>query len=186
MDNRTLLQNCRAGNAHAWETLVERFSRLVYSIPRRFGLSSSDADDVHQAVFLSLFRHLDRLEDAASLPAWLITSAHRETWRVGKRAGKYPTLDVQMTDVSAPDPQLAAAWERQHLVRQALESLGGACEQLLRALFLDTGEESYEAIAERLGMAIGSIGPTRARCLRKLEAILRQSGFKPETELADG
>src|SRR4029453_546364 len=112
--------------------------------------------------------------------AWLITTTHRESWRIGKRdAGKYADLDEHITDVSAPEDDQISTWEQQHMVRRGLDELGGRCKDLLAALFLESGEPSYEAIAARLGMTVGSIGPTRARCFKKLEKILLELGLDP-------
>ena len=180
-DDTELVQACLAGRQDAWNTLVERYSRLVYSIPRRYGLSEADAEDVAQTVFLTLYNHLSNLRDQRRLCSWLITTAHRETWRTGRKRGRYPSLDEQIQDVAAPDDDRIEAWERQHLLHEGLRILGGSCEKLLRVLFLEKEELSYEQIAERLGMRVGSIGPTRARCFRKLAGILRKLGLDEPT-----
>lgn len=173
----TLIERCLAGDSRSWNELVERYGRLVYSVPRRYGLSDSDSEDVFQHVFISLYRALEQVRDTNRLSSWLITTAHRETWRIGKKSSRYPYLDEQIHDVSAPEEEDAETWERQDAVRTALVELGGTCEALLRALFMEKDDPSYEAIAERLGMKIGSIGPTRARCFSKLEAILVRYGI---------
>ena len=121
-----------------------------------------------------LHRRLGALEDQTRLSAWLITTTHRECWRVGKRAGRYPDLDERITDVGAPDPDHQLRWEREHLVRSGLDLLGGRCRDLLIALFQES--TSYDQIAADLNIAVGSIGPTRARCFRKLEKILVELG----------
>jgi RNA polymerase sigma factor (sigma-70 family) len=174
-----LVQRCIAGDARAWDELVDRYGRLVCSIPRRYGLSEADAEDVMQATFLLLHQHLPRLRDRTRLSSWLITTAHRESWRVGKSRGTYVDLDDAMVSVADPREEDALAWERQQIVREALGELGGRCEQLLRALFMEDGEPSYEAIAARLNMPLGSIGPTRARCFEKLEKLLIAKGIEP-------
>lgn len=183
-DDTKLVQACLTGRQEAWNTLVERYSRLVYSIPRRYGLSEADAEDVAQSVFLTLYNHLANLRDQRRLASWLITTAHRETWRIGRKRGKYPSLDEQIHDVAAPDDDQIETWERQHLLHEGLKILGGSCEKLLRVLFLEKEELSYEQIAERLGMRVGSIGPTRARCFKKLAAILRKLGLDEEAPSA--
>jgi RNA polymerase sigma factor (sigma-70 family) len=171
-----LIQACLRGDKAAWDALVERYGRLVYSIPRRYGLTAEDADDVFQGVFLTAYRALGNLKDRSRLSSWLITTTHRECWRVGKRSSRYPNLDEQIDNVAEPKEEQVEDWERRHLVRQALASLGGRCEQLLKLLFMEQHEASYERIAEKLEMKIGSIGPTRARCLEKLEQILQELG----------
>jgi len=175
-----LIDACLHGKQAAWNALIDRYARLIYSVPRRYGLNEADADDVFQAVCVSLYRSLDKLKDQQRLSAWLLTTAHRESWRVGKRAGEYPELDKIIDNVAAPEDDQVAAWERQHAVQQALKQLGGPCEKLLRALFMDSDQPDYQTIAARLGMKVGSIGPTRARCFAKLERIIAKMGIWPE------
>lgn len=170
---------CLSGEQAAWNDLVDRYSRLVYSIPRRYGLSAADADDVFQSVFLILFRRLAGIRDAARLSAWLIRTTHRECCRIGTRSGRYVHLDENRLDFEAPAEEDAGRFERQQLVRQALRQLGGPAEQLLVALFPASGKPNYESIARRLGMKAGSIGPTRARLFRRLEKILAGMGVGP-------
>ena len=177
-----LIQACLNAEKAAWDTLVERYGRLVYSIPHRYGFSADDADDVFQNVFLLAYRSLDKLKDQARLSSWLITTTHRECWRIGKRRGQHTELDAKIDDVAAPDDDQVLVWERQHLVRQGLMILGGKCEQLLSLMFLDPEKPSYATIAERLGTKIGSIGPTRARCFEKLQRILQKLGAFSEEE----
>jgi len=173
---------CLRGDQRAWDEVIDRYGRLVYSIARRYGLDDSDSDDVFQSVFLILYRRLETLEDTTRLSAWLITTTHRECWRVGKRSGGHPSLDEQIADVNAPSETQITEWEQQHLVRLGLLELGGQCEELLRALFVERGSGDYDTIAERLGMKVGSIGPTRARCFAKLKRILIRLGLDPGTE----
>lgn len=181
-----LVRRCVAGEASAWDDFVERFGRLVYSVPRRYGLDDATCEDVLQAVFVAAFQHLARLNDPAKVSAWLLTSAHRESWRIGRargaaalREGAMP-LAEQLADVGSPAEEELERWDRQDRVRAALEEIGERCRELLRALYFARGEARYEAISEQLGMPIGSIGPTRARCLQKLEQLLRLRGFCPD------
>lgn len=173
---RQLVADCLAGSQSAWERLVDRYGRLVYSIPRRYGFCDADADDVFQSVMTILYRKLDSIRDTDRLASWLISTTHRECYRVGRRAGRDADLDSRITDVGAPADEDAQTWEFRHEVRLALQRLGGRCEELLTALFLAPGDPSYEDIARRLDMKVGSIGPTRARCFEKLEKILVEMG----------
>lgn len=178
--NRTdveLIQACLGGDEVAWKTLIDRYGRLVYSIPRRYGLSPTDADDVFQNVFALVFRQLGSLRDRDRLAPWLITISYRETQRLLKKTSPAVELDETTPDGMDPPIDLMQAWERQHSVRRALEELGSPCRDLLTALFLDSSEASYEQVASRLGIPQGSIGPMRARCFRKLEAILVRLGI---------
>lgn len=172
-----LVQACRAGDARAWEQLVERYGRLVAAIPRRMGMSSDDVDDVFQDVFTLLLRHLDGLRDEQRLAAWLITTTRRECWRRLRREREHAELPEEL---AADDPGLIeeiARGEREQAVRRAMLRLDARCRDLLTALFLDASQPDYSAIASRLRMAVGSIGPTRARCFRKLDGFLREMGI---------
>lgn len=114
-------------------------------------------------------RALPSLRDTQTLAKWLMTTTHRECWRLSRR--RTATLDAaetpELASQHAPEESMLA-WERQHRVHAALEKLGGRCEKLLRLVFLDKTSPSYEEIGSRLGMPVGSIGPIRARCLAKL------------------
>ena len=176
-NDAALVEACLKGDEDAWNELVERFGRLVYSIARRYGLSEANAEDVFQTVFIILYRKLNTIRDQSRLSAWLIRTTHRECYRVGKSARGHAELDHAVVDVSAPAEEEASTWEIQHLVRRALCQLGGRCEQLLTALFLASGQPNYESIADQLGIKVGSIGPTRARCFEKLEKILVDMGL---------
>lgn len=176
-DDQELVQACLNGAPGAWNVLVDRYSRLVYSIPRRYRLSEADADDVFQSVFTHLFQQLSTLRDQSRLASWLMTTAHRESWRVSRRAARSVNLDDVISNLAEPDAELCQMLERQHLVRQGLSELGGRCEKLLTALFFDPEHPDYETIAARLGVTVGSIGPSRARCFEKLMRILRRLGI---------
>lgn len=170
-----LVRRSIAGDQAAWSDLVERYQRLVYSIPRRYGLSNDLCEDVFQGVFVSLIKNISLVRDTGSLPRWLMTTAHRESWRVANAAQRSQlrgkNLPERATPESPPESDLVR-WERQHAVHHALDRLGGRCEQLLRAIFLDPSRPSYAEISERLGVPVGSIGPVRARCLAKLSEFL--------------
>ncbi len=172
-----LVQACLDGDAAAWDEVLRRFGRLIYSIPRRYGFSDADADVVFQVVLTILFRKLDTIRDRDRLSATLIRTTHRECYRIGKKSGRYTELDRDIEDVNEPSGEDAELWERRQLVQQGLRRLGGRCEQLLTALFITPGQPNYETIAHQLDMRVGSIGPTRARCFGKLEKILIELGL---------
>jgi RNA polymerase sigma factor (sigma-70 family) len=179
-----LVRACLDGDAGAWATLVERYGRLVLSVARRCGLDGTDADDIIQIVFTTLFRRLNGLRDQTRLSSWLITTAYRESWRLARAAHPHDDVDdlaERLADLGAPPDEVAVQLEREQLVREGMARLDERCRNLLTALFLDNEAPGYEAIAQRLGMAIGSIGPTRARCFRKLELILVSLGLDRET-----
>jgi RNA polymerase sigma factor (sigma-70 family) len=176
-DDSKLIADCLKGRPRAWDELIERYSRLIYSIPLRAGLSTADADDVVQIVWGIVLRKLDTLREVDRLSAWLIRTTYRESWRRGRLSRRHAGVDEAAADPSAPDEDEVSRWERQHIVRQSLDQLDERCRKLLRALFFDGQSKSYEQIAADLGMKIGSIGPTRARCFKNLEKILTKAGL---------
>lgn len=178
-DDRALLDRCRAGDQLAWEALVTRYQRLVYSVPRRAGLGEEAAADVFQQVFTTLVEHIGRIEQPERLSAWLVTTARRESWRVGRKdRAQAATRDINDEDAATipddeplPQDQLQRL-EEQHAVRLALDSLDERCRTLLRLLYYAVEPPPYTVIAKELGTRAGSIGPTRARCLEKLRRLL--------------
>ena len=170
MSDPQLVAACLEGSDAAWAALVDRYSRLVYSIPARHRLPEDLRDDVFQSVWTITVRHLAGLRDAQSLPAWLIRTTQRETWRVA-RAARH-TRELAETDQPAwADPDEADLLEaRQHL-REALDSMDERCRRLLLAVFREQRPD-YQIISEQLGIPRGSIGPTRGRCLNKLRTLM--------------
>ncbi len=171
-----LIQACLNGDEPAWKELVARYGRLVYSIPFRYGLGAADADDIFQNVFIIVHRRLETLKDQTLLAPWLITVTARETQRWCKRTRDHSPLDDTAADSAEPPLERVQQWELQYAVHQALAQLEPRCRELLTALFLDGHPASYQEISARLGLTNGSIGPTRARCFKKLEAILMKMG----------
>ncbi len=177
-----LIAACLDGDARAWNELVQRYQRLVYSIALRQGLPAEDAEDVFQAVFVILLGKLDTCRDHKRLASWLTTITRREAWRVKREraaeldAAGEKALAAQPAIEQTPEAVLQEM-EEQDLIRQAMERLGPRCRRLLRRLFYTPERPSYADIARELQMPEGSIGPTRARCLERLRAILQQMGF---------
>jgi RNA polymerase sigma factor (sigma-70 family) len=179
MDQRSdpkLIEACLQGDRAAWDELVRRYARLVWSVGRRSGLSAADADDVHQIVFATLVRRLHDLRDRERLSSSLITTTSRECRRLLSRERGRAQADGAGGNAPA-SPEFGRDEEERQLVRDATDRLDARCRDLLTALFTAAGEPHYPEIAERLGIPIGSIGPTRARCLAKLEALLRAAGL---------
>ncbi len=172
-----LVDACLKEDEKAWNELVARYGRLVYSIPRRYGLSAADADDVFQNVFAIVLRRLGSLQNRELLAAWLITITSRETRHFAARRRPTQELGEEMVDGKDLPPDQVQQWERRDIVWQALEQLGNPCRELLTALFLNPDPTSYAQIAHKLKIPVGSIGPTRARCFKKLEAILVTMGY---------
>jgi RNA polymerase sigma factor (sigma-70 family) len=180
-DNAALLRACRAGDQEAWEQLVRRYQRLIYTIPRRAGLGDDAAAEVFQRVWLTLFEHLHRIERPERLASWLATTARRESLRQLRleRAQSARSSGEELYDEAAllPDPallpdELIERVERRQLVREALGDLDERCRTLLTLLFARDEPPAYAEIAAAIGVPEGSVGPTRARCLRKLQRAL--------------
>ncbi len=180
-----LVAACRRGEARAWERLVLRFERLIYTVPRRAGLDADEAADVFQTVFVRLHEHLDALAQPERVQAWLVTTARRETLRrLRERARGVPLRSPAGDDDEAgaidpvdPDPlpeDLLDELQQRHRARTALDALQEPCRSLLGLLYGADDAPPYADIAARLGMPVGSIGPTRARCLAKLRDAMEQ------------
>lgn len=185
-----LVSRCLLGEAAAWRAFVERHTRLVWSVIRRHRLEEADAEDVHQAVFMAAISNLSSLRESGRVVAWLATTTRRECWRT-LRNRRRATGGSLSDDAAASGPTAEEGvelMEQRQAVRESLSELGGRCQRLLEALFSAPGEPSYPAIAEQLGMPVGSIGPTRARCLRRLCEILSERGIcsaQPDSPFTD-
>lgn len=177
-DTPTLVAAAASGDESAWAELVRRYTPLVATVIRSHGLDRADSADVNQTVWLRLVEHLNRLRDSHALPAWLVTTTRRECHRLlrlGRRTQPFDPYDdsgdghvgvFRLVDSSTPDEDLLAA-ERRQALRDAFAQLPPRCRQLLELLAGDP-PASYREIGERLGMPVGSVGPTQARCLARL------------------
>ena len=178
-----IITSCLQGEANAWEALIHRYQRLIYSIPLKMRLSQDDAADIFQAVCLKLYENLSKLREQERLSSWLITTTNRECWRLSARQRREaPADDLGNEEESDIISQLPAntplpdeeriALEQQQAVRQGIAALSERCRELLTRLFYQKEELSYQEIARQMEMPIASIGPTRARCLDKLKKLL--------------
>jgi RNA polymerase sigma factor (sigma-70 family) len=183
-----LVLACRRGEAEAWEVLVNRYQRLIYSIPRRTGLDEDQAAEVFQRTFVKLLEHLDRIEQPERIRAWLVTTARRETWRLIRQRRSEVSFsdtddaDEEISQEVVPDnallpEEVLERLEEQHLVRVAIMGMDERCRKLLIFLFYRPDTPSYAEIAAALDIPGGSLGPTRARCLQKLLRMLKGSGL---------
>lgn len=168
-----LIARCRKGERRAWCELVRRYDRFVYSVAISTGLTVDDAADVTQITFSALLDGLDRLRPGSRLASWLATVARRQAWRVLAQRKREPTglkEDVAWSVAeSYPDPDdETGRWDQLHALLMALERLDARCRNLITALYFELDQPSYEDIARQFGMPMGSIGPTRARCLERL------------------
>lgn len=181
-----LVERCREGDAAAWDELTERYADIVFNIARKNGLSAFDAGDVVQDVFVALLKNIGKLRRTSRLLAWIVRTTRRAAWKNARKrntaAGhERAAAERREAHVDADEGDLQSL-EDAYMVRLAYAEIGERCRRLLDALFLDEARTSYAQIAEQLGMAVGSIGPTRQRCLEELRVALAAVGFVPDSE----
>lgn len=172
----SLVTAAAAGQERAWAALVEHFSGLIWSIAGSYRLSKADAADVVQVTWLRLVEHVGRLKDPSRVGAWLVTTARRECLGLLRAGNREQVADDDGTfernrSGRSPESQVLES-ERARLVWRSFRQLASRCQELLRALLFAYPTLSYEQVAEALDMPIGSIGPTRARCLDQLRRKL--------------
>ncbi len=170
-----LLSAARAGSEDALGQIVNELSPLLWQVARSAGLSQGDAEDVLQTVWMRLVTHLDSINDAGALTGWLVTTTKREAWRVRAAGRKLLPADQ---DVFADLPDKGPGSEEQVIFEDqrrelwaAIGMLSRRCQELLRIMAF-APRSDYATVAAALGMRVGSIGPTRGRCLAKLRALL--------------
>ena len=169
----------RDGNASSMSTLVEQVTPLLWSVVRQQGLSRQSAEDVVQNTWLTLVRSADSVRDAQAITRWLCTSARREAWRVSKASSRTRPVEDEMIDArmpaqASPESEVVAHDESAQLW-QALSRLPDRCQRLLRIVAWEPRPD-YSSVADTLSMPVGSIGPTRRRCLDKLRLELAALG----------
>ena len=174
-----LVRRAADGDIQAWERLVDQFARLIWSITGEFRLAESDAADVAQTTWLRLLEHIDRIEYPDRVGSWLAATARNECLR-SLAARKRVVLSqdqAELSDAVAHEPEIderLLAAERAQVVRDALSSLPRRWQRLLEMLMADP-PASYADISDELELPIGSIGPTRGRCLARLRVLLQAS-----------
>jgi RNA polymerase sigma factor (sigma-70 family) len=178
-----LVRACLDGSDQAWAALIDKYKRLIYSIPIKYGASPEDAADIFQSVCLELFSQLPRLRKAAALRGWLATTTAHQAFhwkrRYRKRTEREQTdLDEEAfgADPSLPSDETDEA-EREQIVREATVQLSPRCQEMIRLLFYTEPPLPYREVAQRLGLATGSIGFIRGRCLQRLQKNLAAMGF---------
>ena len=178
-----LVKACRRGSETAWNELVERFQRLIITIPRRAGLSEEQSSDVFQEVFLTLFEKLDEIEQPEKIRSWLVTTAKFKTWgavRGGKNIYSRATdeeMELEMANLPDAAPLADARLielEQQHQIRTALSEIDEKCRAILSMIYLRDTAASYAEVGAAIGVGESSISPLRSRCLKKLAKILEK------------
>jgi RNA polymerase sigma factor (sigma-70 family) len=175
-----LVVACLAGDEGAWAQLIDRYKRLIYSVPLKYGVPQQDAGDLFQAVCLDLLSELPRLRDPQALPRWLIQVASHRAAKWKRQQQRY-VANADTDQMAIPPEELPEAMlrelEREQGVRAALATLPPRCRRLMEMLFLETPARSYRDVAGQLGLAPGSIGFIRGRCLNRLRTELKRLGL---------
>jgi RNA polymerase sigma factor (sigma-70 family) len=188
LSDESLISACRRGDLEAWEVLIDRYQRLIYTIPRRAGLDEDQAAEVFQRTFARLLENLNHIRRPDRIHAWLVTTAKRETLQLIRQQSMESLLSYidyfesgrhseTIADDNPLPNELLERLEDQHQIRAALTAMDERCRCLLTLLYYGSQSPSYAAIAAILDMPEGSLGPTRARCLGKLRRLLERAGF---------
>jgi RNA polymerase sigma factor (sigma-70 family) len=185
-----LVHCAQRGSGSAWQQLITRFTPLVISVVRGLRLSAEDAEDISQVVWLKLFENIRRIREPRALPGWIRTTAKHETLRQLRTAGRTQVMDPSVLaslDFAADLPEVdndLLKVERERVISDGLEEMEPHHRDLLILLHTDD-RPSYQAVGRRLGMPVGSIGPTRARSLQKLRTTRSVSAFLASDRDAD-
>ncbi|MCI0490380.1 MAG: sigma-70 family RNA polymerase sigma factor [Blastocatellia bacterium] len=183
LGDREIVAACLERDSAAWEALIFRYQRLIYSIPIKMGFSTVDAADVFQSVCLALLEKLPTLRNHEKISSWLMTTTTRECWRVAAQWRRESPAERRDPDdqfdkldqVPSQEPladEEREMLEQQQIVREAVTALPERCRKLISLLFYNKDDLSYTDVARRMKMPVASVGPTRARCLEKLKKLL--------------
>jgi len=177
--DEVLVRECLLGTESAWTELVDKYRNLIYSIPTRSGFSPEDSSEIFQSVCLMLLRDLHALREPQALPAWLMRLTARKcaSFRKNQFVHNQIQPDSALETRGLPETVVEQI-EREQMFREALAEISPECARLVHLLFLHNPPMSYDQAAAELGLARGSIGATRMRCLEKLRRTLEQKGFR--------
>ncbi len=178
-----LIGACRRGDEAAWNELVDRYQRLIFTVPRRAGLSEEQSADILQEVFLTLFEKLDEIEQPEKIRSWIVTTAKFKTWGAvrGEKNFYSPATEEEfeaemenLIDAAPLADAVLIELEEQHLIRTALAEMEERCRKILSMIYLRDSAATYAEVAVEIGVGETSISPLRTRCLKKLAKILEK------------
>ncbi len=180
-DDTRLVSECLRANEEAWSRLIDKYKALIYSIPIKYGLPPHDAADVFQATCAELLVRLPELREPRALPKWLMQVAHHECYRWKRQQQRVVSRDAQ-PDLPEPEtPPIAESalqqMQEEQMLREAMNVLSPQCRRLVELLFFETPSRPYAEVASELGLALGSIGFTRQKCIERLRRQLDALGF---------
>ena len=181
-NDRELVASCLSGDEQAWSELIDRYNRLIFSIPLKQGLTRDEAADIFQAVCLDLVAELPRLRDPQALPAWLIQTTRHKVSKWRRRNDRYvPDEGTHTENAPAPEADMPDALIREvqqaQALRDSVAALSDRCQRMVQMLFFETPARPYKEVASALGVATGSIGFLRSRCLDRLRSALEGNGL---------
>ncbi|MFZ1917128.1 MAG: sigma-70 family RNA polymerase sigma factor [Terriglobales bacterium] len=180
-----LIGRCLNGDQEAWSALIDKYKNLIYSIPIKLGMHQ-DASDIFQSVCVDLLSELPRLREHRALPKWLMQTCYHKCLRCQRAVDRFIELKpedagvgsvILVGDADDLPEHLLVQLEQEQILRDAVAELPEKCEQMVRMLFFEIPPRPYEDVAAELGMATGSIGAIRARCLTNLKKRLEEKGF---------
>jgi len=176
-----LVKDCLAGNEDAWSLLIEKYKALIYSIPVKYRLPAHEAAEVFQSTCVELLHRLPELREPRALPKWLMQVAHHQCYRWKQQQQRLLSRDAD-PDLPVPEtPALAETLlqqtQEEQMLREAMATLSPQCRRLVELLFFETPARPYTEIAAELGLAVGSIGFTRQKCMERLRKRLEELGF---------
>lgn len=192
LEDEPLIALCLVGSEAAWRVLIQRYASLIYSVARRLGLREHDAEDVFQEVAILLCDNLEAVRDQKRLAGWLATATRRVVYRRAQRRSSIAFSELTHSDsgedwleragpvAESPEHQVLAL-EQHWQLHRCLDKLPERCRTLLTLLYVQCPAASYQEVEQRLGIAVNSISPTRARCLQKLKLLLEQCDREPKT-----
>ena len=179
--DRRLVDACLIGQDGAWDVLVDKFEKLVFAIILDRGVPNAEAADVFQTIWFDACKGLHSLRDRNSFKAWLtsLTLNRCRAWHRSQKHGR----EIELEDAPEPveDPEIVERLMNEQLVREAITALPDRCEEMIRLLFFTFPPKPYKEVAESLGLAVGSIGFIRGRCLEKLRRSLVDLGLAGPT-----
>jgi RNA polymerase sigma factor (sigma-70 family) len=187
---RGLVRACRRGDPTAWDEVLDRYGRLIWSVALRLGAGPEEAEEVFQRTWVAVVEGIHQLRDPDRLATWIANTARHQTYQLfatQRRQRRLLSLDDPPEGVEEPRslPEHDERLDRASLVEAlhaALDRLGGRCRELLALLFLTDPPPDYREVSARTGLAVGSIGPLRARCLARLRGILARMYHQPPTD----
>ena len=176
-----LVKACLSGDEEAWSLLIDKYKALIYSIPVKYGLSRQEAADVFQATCTELLVRLPELREPRALPKWLMQVAHHESYRWKRQSQRTVSRDEERDLPEPTTPAIAESLfqqtQEEQMLREAMTVLTPQCRRLVELLFFETPSRPYTEVAAELGLAVGSIGFTRQKCLERLRVQLDELGF---------